>query len=58
MVCWPMLFCYESDKAYNHHCSVPTCKRQLTHQPHGGIPQVVTVAHGQTEQVVSKYEQV
>lgn len=52
-----MLFCYESDKDIDHYCSVPTCKRKLTHQPHGGRPQAVPVAQGQSRLVASQYEQ-
>ncbi|OQO14671.1 hypothetical protein B0A48_00052 [Cryoendolithus antarcticus] len=56
LVCWPLLFCYESDKDLNHHCSV--CRRILTHQGSKGGP-VQVMAKPQADQglVASQYAQ-
>lgn len=56
LVCWPMLFCYESNKHLDHICSV--CKRQLTHRPHGSTQTIdVAIARAQPDKVPSQWQQ-
>lgn len=55
LVCWPLLFCYTTDKDIIHMCKL--CKRQLTVKRHGSN-EVTVVASARQEQskVPSAYQ--
>jgi hypothetical protein len=56
LVCWPILCCYEGKKDVDQHCSI--CRKKLTHQPSGGMVQVVADPNPPPPLVASRFEQV